>query len=668
MGYTDALCVLSNHDIRFATARGFASHAVDNGSLIRHASLAIPLILVMSSCAPTPPAMPPVARDVHSYGNPNEARVRHVSLDLSIIFEQHTLRGTAVLTIEHPNPAVKQIVLDSRALQVDMVEISPDNSSWKEARFALGKADQFLGAPLAIELEPETRFIRLKYSTAPTASALQWLEPSQTKGGKLPFLYTQSEAIHARSWIPLQDSPGVRVTYDARIHVPPGLTAVMSAANCTAAGDGAEPLPGHASDCHFILDEAVPPYLIALAAGDLKFMPTGTRTGVWAEPAVLEAAATEFSDMERMLQAAEKLYGPYRWERYDVLVLPPSFPYGGMENPRLTFATPTVIAGDKSLVSLVAHELAHSWSGNLVTNATWSDFWLNEGFTVYIERRILEELYGPRRAAMEAELGYQDLLQELAKLPPGDQVLQLNLAGRDPDAGVSSVAYEKGALLLRALEEMYGRPQLDEYLKSYFDHFAFQSITTPTAIEWMKQHLLATDPTLGASVPRTPLQLDEWLTKPGLPVSAPAPNKAVFADIDRDVTAWLAGSRITTTAWSTQEWIHFLRGLPAKLDSAQLSRLDSEFRFTQSHNDEILQEWLLIAIRNHYEAASARLVEFLTTVGRRKYVKPLYEALDARTAAAIYEKARPRYHHITQSSIDAILAAKQNDRLAKKTQ
>ena len=601
----------------------------------------------MSACSSQPLHLPPVAPDIHSYGNPGEARVTHVSLDLEVLFDRHSLGGTAILTIEHPNPAARQIVLDSRALQIDETEVSAGSSDasakWREARFSLGKADHILGSPLRIDIAPDTKFVRIRYSTAPTASALQWLAPEQTAGGKHPFLYTQSQAIHARSWIPLQDSPGVRVTYDARIHVPEGLTAVMSAANCEAG----------TRDCHFVLDKPIPSYLIALAVGDLAFRATGPRSGVWAEPGILESAASEFSDMEKMLEAAEKLYGSYRWGRYDVLVLPPSFPFGGMENPRLTFATPTVIAGDKSLVSLVAHEMAHSWSGNLVTNATWSDFWLNEGFTVYIERRILEELYGPRRAAMEQELGYQDLRNDFATLPPGDQLLRINLAGRDPDDGVTSVPYEKGALFLRQIEAVYGRPRLDEYLKGYFDHFAFQSITTATAIDWLRGNLFNQDPALASKIP-----VDEWLSKPGLPASAPAPAAGVFAAVDHDIATWLSGGNIQTSGWVTQEWLHFLRGLPEKLDAAQMSRLDSQFHFTASHNDEILQQWLVMAVHNNYEPASARLEEFLTTVGRRKYVKPLYEALDAKRAAAIYEKARPLYHPITQATVDAILAAK----------
>ena len=194
--------------------------------------------------------------------------------------------------------------------------------------------------------------------------------------------------------IPTQDSPGIRQTYNARIVAPAGLRAVMSAEQVTPPGTAA----GGESVFEFRLTHPVPPYLIALAIGDVQFREISPRTGVYSEPGVVDSAAFEFADLDRMVQAAETLLGPYRWDRYDVLVLPPSFPFGGMENPRLTFATPTVIAGDRSLVSLVAHELAHSWSGNLVTNATWSDFWLNEGVTTYVERRIMEAIYGPERA------------------------------------------------------------------------------------------------------------------------------------------------------------------------------------------------------------------------------------------------------------------------------
>jgi leukotriene-A4 hydrolase len=576
---------------------------------------------------------PSIAHDIHSYANPERIQVRHLNLDLKIVFEQQTIQGTAILTIEQHGDGAKQLILDSRALQIDETEVSPDGLKYREAPFVIGKVDKILGAPLQINIAPDTKFVKIRYSTDPTATALQWLSPEQTAGKEHPFLYTQSQAIHARSWIPLQDSPGIRVTFEARVHPPAGMKAVMGAAMLEAN--------------HFAMDQPIPPYLIALAVGDLAFQATGPRTGVWAEPSVVQKAAAEFSDMEKMLEATEKLYGPYRWGRYDVLVMPPSFPFGGMENPRLTFATPTVIAGDKSLVSLVAHELAHSWSGNLVTNATWSDFWLNEGYTVYIERRILEELYGPRRAEMEAALGYQDLQEELKSLPPADQILHVNLAGRDPDDSVTSIPYEKGALFLRQIESAFGREKFDAYLKEYFGHFAFESITTAQSLDYLRSHMLA------------PADTNEWVFQPGLPASARVPTSEAFAAVDLQLADWLRGKKIDTSQWSTQEWLHFLRGLPRDLGAARMRQMDSAWKLTETGNDEILDQWLLMAIRNHYEPAYPRLEEFLTTVGRRKYVKPLYEALDLKRATAIYDKARPMYHPITQATIDALIATKQ---------
>jgi aminopeptidase N len=613
--------------------------------MFRRAFAAFTLIL-MSSCSsniPKPPAADAIPHDVHSYAKPEEARVKHVSLDLNVVFDQRSIEGAAVLTIEHA-PKAKHIVLDSRAMQIDETEVSPDGVKYREAAFDVGKSDPILGAPLQIEIAPDTKYVRIRYSTSPSgATALQWLDQEQTAGKAHPFLYTQGEAIHTRSWIPLQDSPGIRVTWDARVKTPAGLVAAMSAIRT---GD------------EFRMEHPVPPYLIALAVGDLQFKATGPRTGVWAEPSVLDKAAEEFSDTEKMVEAAEKLYGPYRWGRYDLLVLPPSFPFGGMENPCLTFVTPTVIAGDKSLVSLIAHELAHSWSGNLVTNATWSDFWLNEGYTVYFERRILEQLYGRNREEMEAVLGYQDLKEELKSHPAHDQILAIKLDGRDPDDGMTEIPYEKGVLFLRAVEQAAGRERLDAYLKDYFDHFAFRSITTAQSLDYMQKHLFAGDP--NAQPPKPPVKappLKEWVYEPGLPASAPVPASEAFAAIDASIVSWMKGGHPDTANWSTQEWLHFLRGLPERLDAGRMKSLDASFDLTAAGNNEILAQWLLMAVRNQYAPANDRLEEFLTTVGRRKYVKPLYAAMTAKQAEAIYDKARPFYHPITQSTIDEVIAS-----------
>ena len=347
---------------------------------------AIGLVVFFSlGVGPGRPAAVPT--DVHSYGRPDQVRVRHVDLDLEVDFDRQRIYGQATLAVERVSKdKTHPLVLDSRKLKIEKVEVSADGKDFKPGRFEVGKEDEILGSPVTIPLPATVKAVRIHYATGQRASGLQWLSREMTSGKKHPFLFTQSQAIHARSWVPLQDSPGVRVTYSARVRTPKGVLAVMSATN-----DPKNPKTG---EHRFTMKQAVPPYLIALAVGDLEFKAIGRRTGVYAEPGVVGKAAAEFSDLEKMVEAVEGLYGPYRWGRYDVLVLPPSFPFGGMENPRLTFLSPTVLAGDKSLVSLLAHELAHSWSGNLVSNATWGDFWLNEGFTVYLERRIVEKVYG----------------------------------------------------------------------------------------------------------------------------------------------------------------------------------------------------------------------------------------------------------------------------------
>jgi len=593
--------------------------------------------LLAASCS-KPPAMQNSKRDIHSFSNPEQVRVKHLDLDYDVLFDKRILKGTATLTLDRQGAS--QLILDTRKLTIEKVEIAGS-----PAKFSLGASDPILGAPLTISLPANAATVRITYATSPEASALQWLDPAQTAGKKRPFLFTQSQAIHARSWIPLQDSPGVRMTYSARVRTPKDLLAVMSAPN--------DPNALRNGEYSFQQKQAIPSYLIALAVGDLQFRPIGKRTGVYAEPTVADRAAAEFSDTEKMLEAAEALYGPYRWDRYDLLVLPPSFPFGGMENPGLTFATPTILAGDKSLVSLVAHELAHSWSGNLVTNATWADFWLNEGFTVYVERRIQEKVYGRDREEMEAALGRQELEREMAKLPAADQILHIDLKGRDPDDGVTSVPYEKGALLLRSLEQKYGREKFDAFLRQYFDHFAFQSITTETFVDYLQKNLLQGD---------TQFPLDEWLSKPGLHATAPRPTSSAFDKVAAAAKQWAGAqqSRSPTTGWTTHEWLHFLTALPPDLGPEKMRELDRAFSFTQTGNSEILDEWLLMAIRNKYKPAYPRLEQFLTTVGRRKYLKPLYEELvktpeGRERAMAIYKKARPGYHSIATRTVDGIL-------------
>lgn len=597
-------------------------------------------------------ALPP---DPHSLANPDEVRVTHVSLDLDVDFEQQALRGTALLHLEVRDTEAGRLVLDTRELDVRAVH-DAGAAGPVALPYSFGDADDALGTPLVIELGRDTERVRIDYATRPGATALQWLTPRQTLGGEHPFLFSQGQAIHTRSWIPLQDSPGVRVTYEAELRAPGALRAVMSAEN-----DPEAPLDG---TFRFDMPQAVPPYLIAVGVGELAFRAMSERTGVYAEPGIVEQAAAEFVDTERMMEVAEALYGPYRWGRYDLLILPPSFPFGGMENPRLSFITPTIIAGDHSLVSLIAHELAHSWSGNLVSNATWRDLWLNEGFTSYVENRIMEAVFGERRARMEAVLSYQALLEEMQELKPEEQVLAIDLSGRHADDVFTDVPYTKGMLFLMWLERAFGRESFDAFLRGYFDHFAFQSITTAQFEAYLQKHLLDAQP---GTVTRE--QIRAWIHEPGLPETLVVPESDAFDRIDSVRERWLAGdteaSAIDTEAWTVHEWRHFLDGLPHELDGERLAELDGAFDLTRSDNNMVARSWLRIAVRNEYRPAYDRLERFLTGIGRTYLIEPLYKALvesgQERLARDIYEKALPGYHPITVARIEPVVFPDDDD-------
>jgi aminopeptidase N len=595
--------------------------------------------------------LPVLPDDVHSHAVPAEARVTHVSLDMAPDFTTKKISGTAKLALARA-PDADTVILDVRDLTIKRVT----DSKGAALTFSIGESKEFVGAPLSIALPTTGDTIVVEYETSPEAAAVQWLEPAQTAGGRVPFMFTQGQAILTRTWIPTQDGPGIRQTYDAVVRVPAGMRAAMSAENTGTEGEKDE---AGRSVFRFRMQHPIPSYLIALAVGDIAFRAIGKNTGVYAEPSVVERAAVEFSEVDQMIAAAEKLYGPYRWGRYDILVLPPAFPFGGMENPMLTFATPTILAGDKSLVSLIAHELAHSWSGNLVTNATWDDFWLNEGFTTYIESRIMEELRGKDYADMLRQLGRQDMqdaVTEAGGPAAEDTRLHLTLTGRDPDAGMTDIAYEKGAAFLQTVETVVGRERLDAFLKDYFDHFAFQPMSSERMMAYMDEKLLS-DEEMGR------INLRAWIFEPGVPANiAPAQSNA-FAAVERQVESWkggTAGSALETAQWSTQEWLHFLRALPDTIPAARLRELDSTFKLSTIGNSEVLFEWLRIAIRNRYEPAFPALERFLTRQGRRKYVAPLYADL-AKTgwgkamAMNIYRKARPTYHSVSTGTIDRTL-------------
>ncbi len=608
---------------------------------------------VLAACATAPAnpdnraALPPLPHDPHSHARPDEARVLNVSLDLRADFEHKRLAGNATLTIA-ARPDANEIVLDVDGLEIESVRTNLGETSW-----SLGEHDQRLGAPLSIAIAPGVETITIAYATGANARALQWLTPEQTSSGK-PFLFSQGQAILTRTWAPTQDSPGIRQTYDVRLVAPADLTAVMSAEMLTPSG---EPAGEGERAFRFRMTNPVPIYLMSLAIGDLTFGAVGPRTGVWAEPSVLERGLYECADMERMLRVAEALYGPYRWGRYDVLILPPSFPYGGMENPRLTFLTPTFLAGDRSLVSLIAHELAHSWSGNLVTNAVWADGWLNEGFTTYFEGRITEALYGVERANMQNVLAWDDIQRALADTPA--DATRLHLVGERAGDNTSAIVYEKGALFLRTMERIVGRRRFDAYLRSYFDRHAFGPMTTQWFLADFREHVVRGDAALESA-----LLLDEWAYEPGLPSNAEEPRAAPFERVDNFVRAFdqdLPAARIEWTDWGTYERQRFLQTISRTQSHERLTELEAAFSLNQTGNSEVLFDWLALAVRNQFDPALPALEDFLTRQGRGKFVVPLYRALlesewGAPIARRIYARARPMYHGIVAARIDRLMS------------
>ena len=623
---------------------------------IRHTVVFVAAVVIGTGCGQRPVASSPAVslpRDPSSYANVDAFVTTHLVLDLTADFDAKTLSGIAELHLERRDPDATELVLDTRDLTIRAIDAATGTGAWTRTPFRLDAATPAFGSALRITMPPAADRVRVTYASSPSAKGLQWLAPAQTAGKRQPFLFSQAEAIQARSFIPLQDLPGVRSTYEATIHAPKDLVAVMAA----------EMVPGEAGSgvFRFRMPQPIPSYLIALAIGDLAFKPLSERTGVWAEPSMLEMAAREFQDTERMIETTEALYGPYRWGRYDLLLLPPSFPFGGMENPRLTFATPTIIVGDKSLVSLVAHELAHSWSGNLVTNATWTDFWLNEGFTTYLERRIVEAVYGSRFAQMQAAIGVRNLAQdrEVAE-QPGDKTLLPTLEGRDPDDATSRVPYEQGALFLTFLESKVGRETFDRFLRQWFDEHAFKSATTQQFIEFLQANLLASRPGLVTSA-----QIQEWLHTEGIPAFAVLPSSEAFTTVEEARDAWLGGGSIDALAtiaskWSTQEWIHFVDSLPRRMESNRLAALDRRFRLTDSQNAEIAHVWFRLAIANRYSAAYPAMERYMVQIGRRKLIVPLYRDLAATEdgkalAMRIYDKARAGYHPMTRDGVESAL-------------
>lgn len=595
-------------------------------------------------------------KDPHSYSNFREINTKHLDLELDINFENKTVYGVARHLMNNSSNA-DTATFDIKALSIQKVTLG-EKGKETETDFVIGENHPLQGQPLHVKLKPGTTRINIYYQTTEKTEAIDWLPKELTFGKKHPYMYTQGQAILTRSWIPVQDTPQNRITYSATVKVPSELLAIMSANNPKAkTPDGVY---------HFEMRQAIPAYLIAIAVGDMKYTSLSKNSGVYSEPELAEACAYEFVDLPKMIKAAEKLYGPYRWDQYDLVVLPYSFPFGGMENPRLTFANPTVIAGDRSSVSVIAHELAHSWSGNLVTNATWNDFWLNEGFTVYFENRIMEEIYGTEVAEIlrVIEKGELDHTLEVIETSehPEDSQLKLELDLRNPDDGMNEIAYIKGAFMLRTLEKEVGRKKFDEFLRSYFDKHAFETISTEAFIDYLNKELLEPN--------KIAFNTEEWIYQPGIPEncvevhSARLDKMATYAnEINQGINVFKTGLKgAKRNDLTTQEWQAFIRNIADTVSPENLQLIDKHLDFKGSGNRAIMSEWFQLCVKAGNKEVRPEMRAHLNLIGRRWLIEGIYQSLkdssdpeDLEWAKSVFEEAQKNYHYVSKITIEEIL-------------
>ncbi|XP_051889373.1 leukotriene A-4 hydrolase [Pristis pectinata] len=595
-----------------------------------------------------------------SFTEAQDWTTRHLALTLHVDFPARRLRARVALTVEALRDGLSSLTLDTRDLK-----ITKATSNGLEAKFSLGDKHSFKGTPLTISLPFELlrgqqAVVEVSYETSPEASALQWLTAEQTAGKKHPYLFSQCQAIHCRSMVPCQDTPSVKSTYSARVSVPKELVALMSANR-----DGE--LPDNLDESRkiycFRQTVPIPSYLIALVVGCLESRVIGPRSRVWSEKEMVDAAAYEFEETETMLKTAENLVGAYVWGQYDLLVLPPSFPYGGMENPCLTFVTPTLLAGDRSLSNVIAHEISHSWTGNLVTNKTWEHFWLNEGHTVYLERMIAHCMCDEKLRQFVAIGGWKDLLEAIKTFGPTNPLTSLvpDLRDTDPDDAFSSVPYEKGFALLYHLEELLGGPEIFMgFLKFYIQTFAYSALTTE---EWKKcLYSYFSDKTEVLNQ----VDWNAWFHSPGIPPFTPHYDTALADACVCLCKRWTAASdselscfsEVDLKQMSSQQKIEFLSLLllepPLRLNSVK--RMQEVYKFNDIRNAEIKFRWLRLCLRSQWEKAIPLALEMVTVQGRMKFTRPLYRDLynfeKARQQAIdTFMKNKPSMHPITAALV-----------------
>lgn len=591
-------------------------------------------------------AQEPIPIDPHSYSQPNKALASHLAWKGQVDFTLKRITARASWVIETEKDA-DTIVFDTYGLVITEVLLDNEQpTAWK-----LDRADAILGSALRIALKKGTQTVHIQYHTSSNAKGLQWLETDQTSNQQHPFLFSQGQAILTRSWLPCQDSPALRFSFDAELKVPPGLMAVMSAPN-----SANKSLSG---TYHFSNPKPIPAYLFSLAVGDFEYKAFDDRSGIFAEKSMLAPAWQEFANLPPMIKAAERLFGDMPWSRFDVLVLPPSFPFGGMENPMIMFAAPTLIAGDRSLTNLVAHELAHAWSDQLLKHASWEDFWLNEFFTSYIERRIIEEMEGPSYAEMMHSLSNLELARNLAHSKMQKQALILvpDLEGKDPDLVLGALSYQKVTAMMMQLENSLGKKSIDQWIKKRLESRPARVYNTSSFVETYQKELFDSSPLDVAT-------LNTWLNAPALPNNYAPRISARFANVEAVAGLWLQGEEITylpTGTWSVYEWMYFLRVInQGQLPEARLAALDETLQFSSSGNAELQAVWFQLILQHNYLGALPAVEAYVAKTGRRKLLLVVYTALWnnllCRDKAMLwFDKYQMRYHPVALNSIQQVL-------------
>lgn len=581
--------------------------------------------------------------DPHSYADLTQGKITHIDLHIKADFNTHILQVEADYQLAEPVSG--SLFLDSAS--VDLVQAAANG---QELSWEFDQQDELLGERLHLKDLDHVSAFTLVLNTSSEARALQWLPDVQTAGGKHPFLYSQCEAIHARSVFPCQDTPSVRFTFSAEVEVPKALTAVMAAEQVGVEERGESRL------FRFKMPQPIPSYLFAIGVGNLAFRELGPRTGVYAEPEFVEAAAWEFAENEAKIVEAEKLLGPYLWGRYDLLILPPSFPYGGMENPRLTFLTPTAILGNRGQTHLITHELAHAWTGNLVTNATWEDFWLNEGWTTYAETRITEVLEGKEIAGLMAVYDEQRLFEIMERLGMDSPLTRLKVPseGRDPDATTTIIPYYKGCFLLKECEYAVGRERFDAFIHKYTGKYQFQSLTTEAFLDFLKQEL----PEVFEKV-----NIAHWVYEPGLPAERHRPQSALYEAVRQVIEAYKQGTRPTreqVADWHRYQILAFLQMLPERIPVEDCKYFEEILELEKKNDVGHYMYFYATCIASGYREILPRVEEYIGRVGRMLYILPIFRAMIASDwaktdARRILEQVRERHHKITVHVLDKLL-------------